>query len=78
MKNWEFHRELHSRGLTHAKLAERAGLKRALVSKAIAGLPGGFSVRQKIAPWLTVKERRLLSWFDTETCSTGNIVPHHD
>ena len=78
MKNWEFHRSLHGRGMTHQKIAAAVGLRRAQVSKAIAGLRGGASAREKIAPMLTLEEKISLGWlYTTSTCSTGNIV-HHD
>lgn len=77
MKNWAFHRSIHARGLNHAKIAAAIGLRRPLVSKAIAGLLGGKSARAKIAPVLTLEEKVLLGWqFTTTTSSTGNIVRH--
>lgn len=78
MRNWPFHRSLHGRGMTHEKIAAATGLRRSLVSKAIGGLLGGKTAREKIAPFLTLEEKVLLGWqLTTTTSSTGNIV-HHD
>lgn len=79
MKNWDFHQSLHARGMTHEKIAAATGLSRPQVSKAIAGIVGGFAAREKIAAVLTLEEVLMLGWpfTTTTTSSTGNIV-HHD
>ena len=70
MKNWKFHRLLHSRfdektgaRMTTTLLAERAGVGRCHLSQVLNNAVGrGKHTRRRLFPWLTHEEIRALGW----------------
>jgi len=70
MKNWKFHRLLHSRfdektgaRMTTTLLAEQAGTGRCHLSQVINSVPGrGSQTRRRLFPHLTYEEIQALGW----------------
>src|SRR5208282_2785329 len=70
MKNWKFHRLLHSRfdektgaRMTTTLLAERAGVGRCHLCQVINNVPGrGGKTRRRLFPHLTYEEIKALGW----------------
>jgi transcriptional regulator with XRE-family HTH domain len=69
MKNWDFYRKLHERGMTTEKLAAALQTSHSHISQVINGTRGAHS-RKHMAPLLTAEERALLGWNER-----GEIVP---
>lgn len=61
MKNYEFYRALHGRGVTLVSLAGELGTKPSHLSMVFNGVRGG-NTRKHIAKLLTPKELALLHW----------------
>jgi hypothetical protein len=84
MKNREFYRRLHARGLDTKKLAAILLTSRPHLTDVLNNVPGhGFQTRQKLFLVLTPAEIKLLGWAaeyrrwryrQKKRCSTGNIV----
>ena len=86
MKNYAFQMSLRGRGMTHAKLAEAAGLPRSVVTKMLATPPGGKYAdgnyqrergkesRWRLVPLLTPAELIMLGWKIVPVQATGEEV----
>lgn len=69
MKNWEFYKKLHERGMTTEKLAVELQTRHSHISQVINGKRGAHS-RKHLAPLLTAEEREILGWNER-----GELVP---
>jgi hypothetical protein len=69
MKQWNFYRKFHERGMTLTKLAKLLGTTHSHCSQTISGTRGG-DTRWKMVQFLTEEETTILGWSEK-----GTFVP---
>ena len=69
MKQWDFYRKFHERGMSLTKLAKDLGTTHSHLSQVFSGTRGAHT-RKHIARFLTEEETKILGWTET-----GQVVP---